>query len=314
MALDDDGWLYRLGLEVELGISKKREREVLAYILDADNGFVVYELDGERLRLVEDTSSVASSDTSSDSNPSSDSSDSKNAIDSSPSPKRTYNLSEKALNQRKRAQAQRKQTTKSTETDNEINNEINESDNGINEINNGINEIEQRNGGIIGGNNNLVSIDNIESIEYIDNDSTSKEIKAQKQKKANSEKFTRELKAVFGEYYKARTNSEFYWDAKQMAHIAKISAQLTAGMREKGIEPTSESVSANFRALLGSIRNQWILDNLSPAIISSKFNEIRMQYARNTSTHTAGVASLDSGYDALRRAFAAGLIPDTGTA
>lgn len=96
-----------------------------------------------------------------------------------------------------------------------------------------------------------------------------------------------------------------------MTHIAKISAQLTAGMREKGIEPTSESVSANFRVLLGSIRNQWILDNLSPAIISSKFNEIRSQYAN---THTAGVAGLDSGYDALRRAFAAGLVPDTGTA
>lgn len=302
MSLDDDNWMYRLGLEAELGISKKREREILAYILDADNGFVEYANSRDErdamFRLVS-TSNVSSNDSSktlvSTSKTSSTSSD-------STSTKRGYKLSEKALNQRKRAQAQRNQITKSTKTDNEINN--------------GINEIEQRNGGIIGGNNNntLVGLENIEGIPLEDKSTTTitKETKAQKSQKTSATSYVRELRAVFDEYYRWLTKSEFYWDAKHMSHLKKISGQLTAGMREKGIEITGDGVAASFRALLSSIQDKWILDNLSPAVISSKFNEIRMQYARNH--HTAGVAGLGSGYDSLRRAFAAGLVPDTGTA
>lgn len=82
------------------------------------------------------------------------------------------------------------------------------------------------------------------------------------------------LKQQFLDFYKGLTNEEFYWDAKNASALKQLILKTKKKLREKEIKETDEKISESFQVLLERISDKWILDNLSVAIINSKFNEI----------------------------------------
>lgn len=104
--------------------------------------------------------------------------------------------------------------------------------------------------------------------------------KASSRAKAQAPSLSAQMKAIFDKHYHELTQQEYYWTAKEMTALKAIGQKLTKGMQDKGISPSPEELCKNFRLLLSIIEDDWILKNLSPAIINSKYNDIRTQYAR----------------------------------
>lgn len=102
-----------------------------------------------------------------------------------------------------------------------------------------------------------------------------------KDKKKPKNKFSgfKEIKESFESFYNHKTQGQYYWTAKDAGKVNPIISKLRFKIKEKsGIEKESDISDADliksFEVLLTIIKDEWILSNLSMAIIDSKFNEI----------------------------------------
>ena len=102
-----------------------------------------------------------------------------------------------------------------------------------------------------------------------------------KLKKANTQTNTQintqKLIGIFSEYYLKTTDHKFLWDGKQTGSIKKLGLKLRSFALSKGLPDTDEQLETSFKLILVNIKDKWMLDNLSPAMINSKINEIIKQ-------------------------------------
>jgi hypothetical protein len=98
-------------------------------------------------------------------------------------------------------------------------------------------------------------------------------------KKVSENKFSAaiEFKPIFEEFYFEKTKEKYYWTGKDAAKCKPLFNKLLFKIKEKkggGASVENSEVVSGFKFLLSIISDNWILSNLSMAVIDSKFNEI----------------------------------------
>ena len=111
-------------------------------------------------------------------------------------------------------------------------------------------------------------------------------------KKAKAKKYTEEetrihseCKKIFSDLYLKYTDTDFYWQAKEMTAIVNIVKQIKFKMDENDKEDTSLVVK-NFKVFVQAIftnGEEWYKANISPTLIHEKFNEIYTKLKNKTS-------------------------------
>jgi hypothetical protein len=89
---------------------------------------------------------------------------------------------------------------------------------------------------------------------------------------------------TFQDYYQDRKRKIYVWSAKDGGQLKLLIGKLISLLRQTGIEPTVEKINTSLAHLLEKLpemRNTWVFENLSVAILSSKFNEITDQIINN---------------------------------
>lgn len=89
---------------------------------------------------------------------------------------------------------------------------------------------------------------------------------------------TSRMREIFNEFYMQVTGESFYWSAKEMKALKDISAKIEFSLRNKGRGSGTEDILLAFPRLLHCISDPWLIQHLSPSIISSKYNEIISSY------------------------------------
>lgn len=89
------------------------------------------------------------------------------------------------------------------------------------------------------------------------------------------------FRPIFEEFYFEKKNEKYYWTGKDGAKCKALANKLIFKIKEKENlsgkkenEDYKSDLPEAFRYLLSKISDDWILSNLSMAIIDSKFNEI----------------------------------------
>ena len=93
-------------------------------------------------------------------------------------------------------------------------------------------------------------------------------------KTAKSPTLTSLLKPHFDSFFFGRTNMVFVWSAREMRALKELGLKLRSAMKAKGNPDSDEDIAEAFPMFLAIIRDQWILDHLSPSTLNSKYNEI----------------------------------------
>ena len=93
-------------------------------------------------------------------------------------------------------------------------------------------------------------------------------------KTAKSPTLTSLLKPHFDSFFFGRTNMDFVWSAREMRALKDLGGKLRSAMKAKGNPDSDEDIAEAFPMFLAIIRDQWILDHLSPSTLNSKYNEI----------------------------------------
>ena len=93
----------------------------------------------------------------------------------------------------------------------------------------------------------------------------------------------KELKGVYLEYFYNLKGEAYYWTAKDAGNIKHLVKKIQFKIKERQLEENEELIIRSFEHLLKKIDDKWILDNLSIAIINSKFNEIITKNGQDTS-------------------------------
>nr|DAU00387.1 MAG TPA: hypothetical protein [Caudoviricetes sp.] len=89
---------------------------------------------------------------------------------------------------------------------------------------------------------------------------------------------TSRMREIFNEFYMQVTGEGFYWSAKEMKALKDISAKIEFSLKNKGRGYGTEDILSAFPGLLHCISDPWLIQHLSPSIISSKYNEIISSY------------------------------------
>ncbi|EKY02393.1 hypothetical protein HMPREF9134_00469 [Porphyromonas catoniae F0037] len=117
---------------------------------------------------------------------------------------------------------------------------------------------------------------------------------AQEQEKKEARPTTK-MRETFNEFYMQVTGESFYWSAKEMQALKDIYAKIEFSLKSKHRGYGTEDILAAFPGLLQCISDPWILQHLSPAIISSKYNEIISSYrTRRIAPRTATEAKQEN--------------------
>lgn len=93
-------------------------------------------------------------------------------------------------------------------------------------------------------------------------------------KTAKSPTLTSLLKPHFDSFFFGRTNMDFVWSAREMKSLKELGEKLRFSIRAKDNPDSDEDIAEAFPIFLAIIRDQWILDHLSPSTLNSKYNEI----------------------------------------
>lgn len=93
-------------------------------------------------------------------------------------------------------------------------------------------------------------------------------------KTAKSPTLTSLLKPHFDSFFFGRTNMDFVWSAREMRALKELGLKLRSAMKAKGNPDSDEDIAEAFPMFLAIIRDQWILDRLSPSLLNNKYNEI----------------------------------------
>lgn len=116
-----------------------------------------------------------------------------------------------------------------------------------------------------------------------DNDTKNQRNNKTKKQTLSENKFsvTTIFKSIFEEFYFEKKKEKYYWTAKDSAKCKPLADKLIFKIKEKEIfsskketENYNADLAAAFKFFLSKISDNWILSNLSMAIIDSKFNEI----------------------------------------
>jgi len=89
---------------------------------------------------------------------------------------------------------------------------------------------------------------------------------------------------TFLQFYQDHKRKKYLWSGKDGSQLKLLIGKLISLLRQTGSEPTVKTIETALLHLLlqlPSLRNQWIFENLSIAILSSKFNEITDQIINN---------------------------------
>ena len=89
---------------------------------------------------------------------------------------------------------------------------------------------------------------------------------------------TSRMREIFNEFYMQVTGESFYWSAKEMKSLKDISTKIEFSLKNKGRGSGTEDILSAFPGLLHCISDPWLIQHLSPSIISSKYNEIISSY------------------------------------
>ena len=89
---------------------------------------------------------------------------------------------------------------------------------------------------------------------------------------------TAKMREMFNEFYMQVTGECFYWSAKEMKALKDIYAKIEFSLKNKGRGYGTEDILLAFPGLLHCISDPWLIQHLSPSIISSKYNEIISSY------------------------------------
>lgn len=89
---------------------------------------------------------------------------------------------------------------------------------------------------------------------------------------------TAKMRETFNEFYTQVTGESFYWSAKEMKALKDIYAKIEFSLKNKGRGYGTEDILLAFPGLLHCISDPWLIQHLSPSIISSKYNEIISSY------------------------------------
>ena len=89
---------------------------------------------------------------------------------------------------------------------------------------------------------------------------------------------TSRMREIFNEFYMQVTGECFYWSAKEMKALKDIYAKIEFSLKNKGRGYGKEDILSAFPGLLHCISDPWLIQHLSPSIISSKYNEIISSY------------------------------------
>ena len=100
---------------------------------------------------------------------------------------------------------------------------------------------------------------------------------AQKSEKKEASPTSR-MREIFNEFYMQVTGESFYWSAKEMKALKDIYAKIEFSLKNKGRGYGTEDILLAFPGLLHCISDPWLIQHLSPSIISSKYNEIISSY------------------------------------
>lgn len=107
-----------------------------------------------------------------------------------------------------------------------------------------------------------------------------------------------EMRLAFEAYYRERTALSFCWSEREHKALSELRDKLRQGLTDEGLAITPQAITQNFRHFLSLISDPWILKNLSPHILNTKYNEIRSTYA--TCRATAQGANPSLGISPLR--------------
>ena len=117
---------------------------------------------------------------------------------------------------------------------------------------------------------------------------------AQEQEKKEASP-TAKMRETFNEFYVQVTGESFYWSAKEMKALKDIYAKIEFSLKSKGRRCGTEDILSAFPGLLQCISDPWLIQHLSPSIISSKYNEIISSYrTRRIAPRTATEAKQEN--------------------
>lgn len=98
-------------------------------------------------------------------------------------------------------------------------------------------------------------------------------------------KLRADCKQIFLDFYLHSKNTEYYWTAKDASNLIPLISKIESKVNERypdGYE--IDKLTEAFSLIIGSIKDQWVLDNLSIPIVNSKFNEIFTQIKNGKQT------------------------------
>lgn len=96
-----------------------------------------------------------------------------------------------------------------------------------------------------------------------------------KPKRANSLNAT--ARKVFEEHFRNTFGEEYYWTAKDAGNMSQLLRKLTFSREQKQMPVDDDSVLYALQVFLLSVKDNWLLENLSVANLNSKYNEIVAQ-------------------------------------
>ena len=90
----------------------------------------------------------------------------------------------------------------------------------------------------------------------------------------DSKELFNELKKTFLEFYKLKTENEYYFTAKDASNLKQLGKKLIHSIRNKGDTPTIQDAVNALSYIMQHHNDKWIDANFSIPILNSKYNEI----------------------------------------
>ena len=98
-----------------------------------------------------------------------------------------------------------------------------------------------------------------------------------KESKVIKNPFHSKMKTVFMDFYKSKSETEYYWTGTDGNHINQLTKKLISKIEESGKIVSCENLTEIFKVLLNKLPEWYLTDGLSVSVINSKFNEIITQ-------------------------------------
>lgn len=100
-------------------------------------------------------------------------------------------------------------------------------------------------------------------------------------------------RSVFEKFYNDTFSEAYYWTAKDAGQMAQLMKKIKFSRESKGMPTDDVSLNESLGKLLCSIKDKWLLENLSVSNVNSKYNEIvasaRSERAKKTTGMNVGV-------------------------